>query len=91
MDVGQVTLRYWASARAAAGVDQEQFEVGAEISLADLKRLSVARHPDSSRLKDVLACCAAMVGDRPATSDDPETLMIPAGATVELLPPFAGG
>jgi molybdopterin synthase sulfur carrier subunit len=33
---GHVTLRYWASARAAAGTDTEALEVTGPVSLADL-------------------------------------------------------
>jgi molybdopterin converting factor small subunit len=88
---GQVTLRYWASARAAAGTDSDALEVAGPVSLAELLRRARAAHADSSRFSDVLSCCSVMVGDRPVTSDDPAAVTVQPGATVEFLPPFAGG
>ena len=90
-DVGLVTLRYWASARAAAGHRSDTVEVTGPVPLADLIARARAAHADSSRFSDVLACCSVMVGDRPVTTDDPTTVLVPPGSTVEFLPPFAGG
>ncbi len=89
--VGQVTLRYWASARSAAGTDSDALDVPGPVSLADLVARARAAHRDSGRFSDVIACCSVMVGDRPVTTDDPATVMVEPGATVEFLPPFAGG
>ncbi len=89
--IGQVTLRYWASARAAAGTDSDALDVPGPVSLADLMSRARQAHADSSRFSDVLACCSVMVGDRPVTTDDPASVLVPPGATVEFLPPFAGG
>lgn len=89
--VGLVTLRYWASARAAAGTDSEDLEVSGPTPLADLLSRARTLHKDSSRFAEVIACCAVMVGDRPVTTSDPAEVMVPPGATVEFLPPFAGG
>jgi molybdopterin synthase sulfur carrier subunit len=88
---GQVTMRYWASARAAAGVDSDPLEVSGPTTLADLVARVKALHADSSRFADVLSCCSVMVGDRPVTTGDPTEVHVPPGATVEFLPPFAGG
>ncbi len=88
---GHVTLRYWASARAAAGTDQDEVEVGGTVTLADLVAEARTRHADSPRFADVLACCSVMVGDRPVTSEDAATVWVAPGASVEFLPPFAGG
>ena len=90
-DVGLVTLRYWASARAAAGTDSDTVEVTGPVPLADLIARARAAHADSSRFSDVLGCCSVMVGDRPVTTDDPATVIVRPGSTVEFLPPFAGG
>jgi molybdopterin synthase sulfur carrier subunit len=84
-------MRYWASARAAAGVDSDDLEVSGPVPLADLIRRVREAHADSSRFGQVLSCCAVMVGDRPVTTDDPATVMVEPGAMVEFLPPFAGG
>ena len=91
MGTGLVTLRYWASARAAAGVDSDPLDVSGLTTLADLISRAKALHADSSRFADVISCCSVMVGDRPVTSGDPEQVQVPAGSTVEFLPPFAGG
>jgi molybdopterin synthase sulfur carrier subunit len=88
---GQVTLRYWASARAAAGTDSDALDVAGPVSLAELVDRARAAHADSSRFSDVLACCSVMVGDRPVTTGDPASVIVAPGATVEFLPPFAGG
>lgn len=87
---GKVTMRYWASARAAAGTDFDALDVEGPVALADLMGRVRAAH-DSRRFSDVLDCCSVMVGDRPVTTDDPSTVMVEPGATVEFLPPFAGG
>lgn len=87
---GRVTLRYWASARAAAGTDSEALEVTGPVSLAELVSRARDTH-DSRRFSDVLSCCSVMIGDRPVTTDDPASVLVQPGATVEFLPPFAGG
>jgi molybdopterin converting factor small subunit len=86
---GAATVRYWAAARAAAGVSEET--VAAPVTLAELLDEVVARHADRPRLKDVVAVCSVLVGDRPAGTSDPATVRVEPGDTVELLPPFAGG
>ena len=90
-DVGLVTLRYWASARAAAGTDSDTVQVDGPVPLGDLIAHARAAHADSSRFSDVIGCCSVMVGDRPVTTDDPATVIVRPGSTVEFLPPFAGG
>lgn len=89
--VGKVTLRYWASARAAAGTDTDEVEVDGPWSLDRLLDCARERHSGSAKFAQVLGCCAVLVGDRPVTADDPTQVSVPVGATVELLPPFAGG
>lgn len=85
-----VTVRYWASARAAAGVDSEVVEVPGGLSLAALVNALVERHPES-RLASVLGVCSVLVGDRPAGSGDRAEVWVAPGDHVEFLPPFAGG
>jgi molybdopterin converting factor small subunit len=90
-DGAAVTVRYWAAARAAAGVDSETYEVTGGTTLADLLARVLDRHRDRPRLPDVLAVCSALVGDRPVGSRDPAQVTLAPGDVVELLPPFAGG
>ncbi len=84
---GVVTVRFWASARAAAGTAETAVEVSGPVTLADL----VARLDGSDRLIEVLAACSVLVGDRPVGTRDRADVLVPVGATVEFLPPFAGG
>jgi molybdopterin synthase sulfur carrier subunit len=80
--VEMVTVRYWAGARAAAGVDEER--LGGVATVGDLvARLSEAR----PGLLAVLPVCSVLVGGRASSGGD----QIPPGAVVEVLPPFAGG
>jgi sulfur-carrier protein len=85
----EVLVRYWAAARAAAGVSEES--VPGPLTLAQLLEELVARHRDRPRLKDVVSVCSVLVGDRPVGTSDPATVVLRPGDTVELLPPFAGG
>ena len=87
---GHVTLRYWASARAAAGVPSEDVEVDRPTTLAILVERARALHPDDAFAR-VLATCSVMVGDRPVASQDPHEVLVDPGESVEFLPPFAGG
>ena len=86
-----VTVRYWASARAAAGVSQDVISVPGSVSLAGLIDLAVDRHTESSGLRKVLHVCSVLVDDRPVRSSEPVDVLVEPGASVEFLPPFAGG
>ncbi|WP_205474159.1 MoaD/ThiS family protein [Nocardioides sp. SYSU D00038] len=88
---GRVTVRYWAAARAAAGVPEDVLEVTGPVSLAEVRSRALAAHGDDDRLARVLATCSALVGEEPAGTADPGTVLVAPGSTVEFLPPFAGG
>jgi molybdopterin converting factor small subunit len=77
-----VTVRYWAGARAAAGVDSDTISGVATVgdAVAAVTRLRPALEP-------VTAVSSLLVGGVPADRD----AVLPAGAVVEVLPPFAGG
>lgn len=85
-----ITVRYWASARSASGVDGEVIEVTGPTTLADLRQRLAERHP-GGRLTAVLDACSVLVGDRPVSTEDPDDVVIEPGQSVEFLPPFAGG
>ncbi len=85
-----IVVRYWASARGAAGVETDALPVSAPLTLADVARRAAALHP-GSRLPGILEACSVLVGDQPVKSRDPETVVVRPGQTVEFLPPFAGG
>ena len=90
LETGAVTVRYWASARSAAGVEADQLAVAGPVSLAEVTQQVLALHR-GSRLSDVIAVCSVLVGDRPAGTGDPAQVLVEPGSTVEFLPPFAGG
>jgi molybdopterin synthase sulfur carrier subunit len=77
----QVTVRYWAGARAAAGVDTEVLRGE---TVADVLAQAEAAHAD---LRAVLQVATVLLDGRPAAA----TSRLSDGATLEVLPPFAGG
>ena len=89
-ETGVVHVHYWASARSAAGCDGDEVAVSGPTTLADLLAEVHRLHP-GSRLPDVLASCSVLVGDRPVSTEDPADVVVEPGASVEFLPPFAGG
>ena len=89
--VSPVTVRLWASARAAAGEAEVSVEVPGPVSVAWLRDELVRRHPNGGRLDPVLQVCSVLVGDRPLGTADPATVEVQPGGSVEFLPPFAGG
>lgn len=92
---GQITLRYWASARAATGTAEEQVDVTGPVTLAMLIAGAVARNGRStgreSRIAEVLGSCSVLLEGRQVANQDPVGVLVEAGQTVEFLPPFAGG
>lgn len=88
---GQVRLRYWASARAAAGVEEDVLDVDGPVTLASLCGRARDLHGSSDRFAAVIGTCSVLVEDRPVGSADPGAVQVAPGETVEFLPPFAGG
>ncbi|MFJ6199515.1 MoaD/ThiS family protein [Micromonospora sp. NPDC092111] len=80
----EVTVRYFAGARAAAGRREEAAPAGR--SLDDL--LDELAHRHGPRLAAVLQVASFLVDG--GTCHDRQT-PLPAGATIDVLPPFAGG
>ena len=87
-DENDVTVRYWASARSAAGVAEESVPAG---SLADVLAEIHRRHRDRDRFGDVISTCSILIGETPVGSRDHADVRVDAGDSVEFLPPFAGG
>jgi molybdopterin converting factor small subunit len=83
-----VTVRYWAAARSAAGVSEEQVDAR---TLADVQREILRRHRESARFADVLSICSTLIGSVPVGAREPSDVTLAPGDVVELLPPFAGG
>ncbi len=81
----QVTVRYFAAARAAAGADSETVMLRPGTTVAELvERLAVR----GTRLATVLSRCSYLC-DGIAVRD--ETRALRPGDTIDVLPPFAGG
>lgn len=85
-----VTARYWAGARAAAGVAEDVFEVTGPITLAEVVRRVLTAHPGPDVARTI-GVCSVLLGDRPVGSEDAAEVRVDPGTTVEFLPPFAGG
>ncbi len=85
-------MRLWAAARAAAGVSEVVLEhPGTLLTVADVQAEVVRRHGAGNRLPDVLAMCSVLLGEVPVGARERSAVEVPAGGTVEFLPPFAGG
>ena len=77
-----ITVRYFAAFREAAGIEQESLQTDAA-SAGDLFRSLVHRHGSS----EPMGHCKVAINDEMAAWDDP----ISEGDTVLLFPPVAGG
>jgi molybdopterin synthase sulfur carrier subunit len=75
-----ITVTFWAGAQRAAGHRSEQVAGG---TLAQI-RATLAQRPALSAVMAV----ASLLVDGERFADDAQ---LPAGATVDVLPPFAGG
>ena len=85
-------VRYFAAAAAAAGVEQEEVAAATALPRSELQQVLVNRHPvapaGEKTLAQVLPQCSCLVDGTAAR--DPEAPIAPS-ATVDVLPPFAGG
>ena len=81
-----VTVRYYAAARAAAGVETESVEVPPGATVDILLKTVRATHGDD--LGRVLDRCSFLL-DEVAVRD--RELSLRDGALLDVLPPFAGG
>ena len=86
--MAKVTIRYWAAAKEAAGVQEESVEA---ITLSDLLNTVVASRKPDGRLADVLARSSFLVNADPVGRTAKQSIVLDDGAVVEVLPPFAGG
>lgn len=78
-----IQVRYFAAAAEAAGTDAEHIDAG---SIGELLERLRARH--GADLDRVLARCSLLVDGTRATD---ASTRLAGGATVDVLPPFAGG
>jgi len=79
-------IRYWAAAKAAAGVAEEPFEAA---TLAEaLRNAQVDRDSEFAR---VVSRSSFLIDGDPAGARPHDQLDLADGSTIEVLPPFAGG
>ncbi len=79
-------VRYFAAAKAAAGVGEDRVEA---TTLAEA--LAAVRSLHGPRFEEVLARCSYLVDGHPAGTRDHGSVAVPPGSVVDCLPPFAGG
>jgi molybdopterin synthase sulfur carrier subunit len=77
----EVMVRYWASARAAAGCDTETL-TGQRVG--DVLEAAASAH---TGLGAILRVCTILLDGHPVTTSQ----SLSAGVILEVLPPFAGG
>ena len=82
----EVTLNFWAGARAAAGTPSESVEAS---SVAQALEVVLERHADDRFTRVVRA--SSLLVDGVSVSGDALGRPLEGPATVEVLPPFAGG
>jgi sulfur-carrier protein len=95
-----VTMRYWAAAKDAAGVAEQ--ELSADTLAAALTAAAASSPPSGStrgtasgsgsgRLAAVLARSSFLVDGSPVGRRAAESVLLADGNVIEVLPPFAGG
>jgi sulfur-carrier protein len=82
------TIRYWAAAKAAAGVAEEAYHAA---TLAEALTAARERRAGQGEFARVLGNCSFLVDGDPVGTRAHETVRLADGGTVEVLPPFAGG
>ncbi|GGK94778.1 thiamine biosynthesis protein ThiS [Sphaerisporangium melleum] len=85
--MARATVRYWAAAKEAAGLAEEPYEAD---TLGDLVAQITSKH-GNPHLTRVLGLSSFLIDGAPAGTRDPHGIELPERATIEVLPPFAGG
>jgi molybdopterin synthase sulfur carrier subunit len=85
-EVVMVLLRYWAGARAAAGVAEESVDASTLQAALD-----AARGARGASFARVIGACAFIVDEQPVGVTPHEQVALTPDSVVEVLPPFAGG
>ncbi|HXW43259.1 MAG TPA: MoaD/ThiS family protein [Streptosporangiaceae bacterium] len=82
-----VTIRYWAAAKEAAGVAERRLTAD---TLADALAAAVAAS-GGAQLNAVLERSSFLIDGHPVGRRAAESVALPDGAVIEVLPAFAGG
>jgi sulfur-carrier protein len=83
-----VTIRYWAAAKDAAGVAEESLDA---VTLSGALDMARGRHAGDSRFAAVLDRASFLVEGTRVSRGAAAAAILPQGAVIEVLPPFAGG
>jgi len=86
--MANVTVRYWAAAKQAAGVAEETIDAD---TLAGVIAAALARRDQDPRLRAVLDRSSFLVDGSAVGRGGTEDVVLPEAAVIEVLPPFAGG
>ncbi|MET3804317.1 molybdopterin converting factor small subunit [Nakamurella sp. UYEF19] len=81
-----VTVRFFAAARAAAGLDEERILVSAPATVGDVLEATVSIH--GAGLAQVLRRCSYLLDE---TAIHGHETAVTDGDVLDVLPPFAGG
>lgn len=81
-----VRVRYFAGARGAVGLNEETVAMPAGASVRDLVDELSGKHGE--KLTRVLTACSFLL-DGVAVRD--QSIVVPDGSGIDVLPPFAGG
>lgn len=80
------TMRFWAAAKAAAGTHEEPYDA---VTLAEAVAAAVdGRGGEFAR---VVGRRSVLIDGEPVGTRPHESVTLPEGGVVEVLPPFAGG
>lgn len=82
------TMRYWAAAKAAAGTHEEPYDAD---TLAAALTAATTREGRGSEFRRVVGRSSFLIDGDPVGSRPHESVELPEGGVVEVLPPFAGG
>lgn len=80
------TLRFWAAAKAAAGTHEEPYDA---VTLAEAVAATGDRR--GGEFARVVGRSSFLIDGQPVGTRPHESVMLPEGGVVEVLPPFAGG
>ena len=80
-----ITVRYFAGAKAATGVDQEHVSLTRPWLLGDLAEHLAEQHGPA--LRRILEAASFLIDE----TAGPRDRVVRAGSVVDVLPPFAGG
>ena len=87
-DVADVTVRYWAAAKEAAGAAEERITAG---TLAEALEVIRGSRNGDERFGNVLKRSSFLIDSAPVGKRAHETISLTDGAVIEVLPAFAGG